>query len=180
MDSSGCSNPVGCSELNCGLHYLRLQATQHCRCSGLASVPGEEGCSQCSVQTGLGVPDTRLQVTSESWSLLHSWYGGGPSITRTAVMEGLGPNTKKPRVMLYPMKLEVCWGGKLNEVKTIEAEKHVSGCSEQQEDTTQVPPARLGGLLLAQQGCTYRCCRVPSQLGVSLQLEQTVCCGIVQ
>ena len=41
-------------------------------------------------------------------------------------MEGLAPNSKRPRVMLYPMKLEVCWGGKPNEVQTIEAEKHVS------------------------------------------------------
>lgn len=68
-----------------------------------------------------------LQVTSDSWQLLHSWYGGGPCITRTAVMEGLAPNSKRARVMLYPMKLEVCWGGKVNEVKTIEVEKHVSG-----------------------------------------------------
>jgi hypothetical protein len=32
--------------------------------------------------------------------------------------------------MLYPMRLEVCWGGKPNEVKTIEAEKHVSTTAE--------------------------------------------------
>lgn len=70
-----------------------------------------------------------LQVTSDSWQLLHSWYGGGPSITRTAVMEGLAPNSKRARVMLYPMKLEVCWGGKVDEVKTIEVEKHVSGAA---------------------------------------------------
>lgn len=63
-------------------------------------------------------------VTADSWSLLHRWYGGGASITRTAVMEGLAPHSKRPRVMLYPMRLEVCWGGKPNEVKTIEAEKH--------------------------------------------------------
>lgn len=71
-----------------------------------------------------------LQVTSDSWSLLHRWYGGGPPITRTAVMEGLAPNSKRPRVMLYPLRLEVCWGGKPNEVKTIEAEKHVSDTDE--------------------------------------------------
>lgn len=65
-------------------------------------------------------------MTSDSWSLLHGWYGGGPSITRHAVMEGLAHNTKRPRVMLYPWKLQVCWGGKPNEVKTVEAEKHVS------------------------------------------------------
>eukprot|EP00879_Flechtneria_rotunda_P018400 GHRR01019301.1.p1 GENE.GHRR01019301.1~~GHRR01019301.1.p1 ORF type:complete len:366 (+),score=128.13 GHRR01019301.1:849-1946(+) len=41
-------------------------------------------------------------------------------------MEGLAPHTKRPRVMLYPMRLEVCWSGKLNEIKTIEAEKHES------------------------------------------------------
>jgi hypothetical protein len=42
------------------------------------------------------------------------------------MMEGLAPNSKRARVMLYPMKLEVCWGGKVDEVKTIEVEKHVS------------------------------------------------------
>lgn len=72
------------------------------------------------------LPPGRTQVTADSWSLLHRWYGGGASITRTAVMEGLAPHSKRPRVMLYPMRLEVCWGGKPNEVKTIEAEKHVS------------------------------------------------------
>lgn len=82
-------------------------------------------------------------MTSESWSLLHNWYGGGPSITRTAVMEGLGPNTKRPRVMLYPMKLEVCWGGKPSEVKAIEAEKHVSAATAE----------GLGWFLLSRPAC---------------------------
>jgi hypothetical protein len=46
-------------------------------------------------------------------------------------MEGLGPNTKRPRVMLYPMTLSARWGGKPNEIKTIDAEKNVSsaGCA---------------------------------------------------
>lgn len=74
-------------------------------------------------------------VTAQSWNLLHTWYGGGPAITRTAVMEGLAPNTKRPRVMLYPMKLEVCWSGKPLEIKTLEAEKSVSGAARGPLDT---------------------------------------------
>jgi hypothetical protein len=46
-------------------------------------------------------------------------------------MEGLAPNSKRARVMLYPMQLEVCWGGSVKEVKHIEVERHVSGgCSQ--------------------------------------------------
>jgi hypothetical protein len=74
-----------------------------------------------------------LQVTSDSWTLLQRWYGGGPAIAPTAVMGGLAPNSKRPRVMLYPRRLEVCWGGKPNEVKTILAEKHVSHRAGQQQ-----------------------------------------------
>eukprot|EP00882_Tetradesmus_deserticola_P015244 GHRQ01016235.1.p1 GENE.GHRQ01016235.1~~GHRQ01016235.1.p1 ORF type:complete len:328 (+),score=162.42 GHRQ01016235.1:579-1562(+) len=61
-------------------------------------------------------------VTAESWELLRSWYGGGPVVSRPAVLEGLAPNTKRARVMLYPIKLDVVWSGKPTEIKTMEAE----------------------------------------------------------
>jgi hypothetical protein len=65
-------------------------------------------------------------VTSQSWELLHSWYGGGPVVSRTAVLEGLAPHTKRARVMLYPIKLRVVWSGKPREIRTIEAEQKAS------------------------------------------------------
>lgn len=89
-------------------------------------------------------------VTAQSWNLLHAWYGGGPAITRTAVMEGLAPNTKRPRVMLYPMKLEVCWSGKPLEIKTLEAEKSVSAASGSAADALM---EFLCGVLQVVQGC---------------------------
>ncbi|WIA28861.1 hypothetical protein OEZ86_011387 [Tetradesmus obliquus] len=61
-------------------------------------------------------------VTAQSWELLHSWYGGGPVVSRPAVIDGLLPHTKRARVMLYPIKLDVVWSGKPTEIKTIEAE----------------------------------------------------------
>jgi hypothetical protein len=98
-----------------------------------------------------------LQVTSDSWTLLQRWYGGGPAITRTAVMEGLAPNSKRPRVMLYPMCLEVCWGGKPNEVKTIEAEKHVSRTAGQQQQQQQWQVASPAPSQRRQQSVTAHC-----------------------
>eukprot|EP00878_Enallax_costatus_P011714 GHUV01012229.1.p1 GENE.GHUV01012229.1~~GHUV01012229.1.p1 ORF type:complete len:397 (+),score=120.37 GHUV01012229.1:268-1458(+) len=62
-------------------------------------------------------------VRGKSWHLLSEWYGGGPAIRRSAVLEGLVPNNKRPRVNPYPMKLEVCWGGKPDDVKPIKAEQ---------------------------------------------------------
>jgi hypothetical protein len=65
-------------------------------------------------------------VTAESWELLRSWYGGGPVLSRPAVMDGLAPSSKRARVMLYPIKLDVVWSGKPTEIKTMEAEEKVS------------------------------------------------------
>lgn len=66
-------------------------------------------------------------VTAQSWELLHSWYGGGPVVSRPAVIDGLLPHTKRARVMLYPIKLDVVWSGKPTEIKTVEAELKASG-----------------------------------------------------
>jgi hypothetical protein len=41
-------------------------------------------------------------------------------------MDGLAPSTKRARVMLYPIKLDVVWSGKPTEIKTMEAEEKVS------------------------------------------------------
>lgn len=50
-------------------------------------------------------------VTAQSWEVLARWFSGGPAIKRTAMTEGLGPHTKRARVMLHPMSLEVCYSG---------------------------------------------------------------------
>lgn len=65
-------------------------------------------------------------MRGKSWELLSEWYGGGPPIKRSAVLQGLVPNNKRLRVNPYPMKLEVCWGGKPEEVKPMKAEQSVS------------------------------------------------------
>lgn len=62
-------------------------------------------------------------VTAGSWQKLYSWYGGGPVIQRTATLEGLAPHNKRPRVTLYPLKLEACYAG---QHKWIEVEQTVS------------------------------------------------------
>lgn len=64
-------------------------------------------------------------ATAQSWDKLHGWYGGGPALSRPAVMEGLLPSTKRPRVMLYNWKLDVVWSGQPTEIKTIEAAPNV-------------------------------------------------------
>lgn len=65
-------------------------------------------------------------VRGKSWDLLAEWYGGGPPIKRSAVLEGLLPSSKRPRVNPYPMKLEVCWSGQPEVVKPMKAEQNVS------------------------------------------------------
>jgi hypothetical protein len=63
-------------------------------------------------------------VRAATWQLLSGWYGGGPEIERTAVLEGLAPNSKKPRINLYPMRLEV-WCYNEKEPKFLEADAGV-------------------------------------------------------
>jgi hypothetical protein len=64
-------------------------------------------------------------VRAATWQLLTGWYGGGPAIERTAVLEGLAPNSKKPRINLYPMRLEIwCYSEKA--CKYLEADAGVS------------------------------------------------------
>jgi DUSP domain len=64
-------------------------------------------------------------VTSGTWALLHAWYGGGPAIMRPTLLEGLAPHSKRPRVMLYPIRLDVCWSGRPNEIKAMDAAETV-------------------------------------------------------
>jgi hypothetical protein len=64
-------------------------------------------------------------VRAATWKLLGGWHGGGPAIERTAVLEGLGPDVKRPRIHLCPMRLEIwCWNCK--ESKWLEADAAVS------------------------------------------------------
>lgn len=64
-------------------------------------------------------------VTEKAWTQLAQWYGGGPAIPRDVVFEGLGP-TKKPRVMLYPLQLEVVCAGKSGNKQKVNICKTVS------------------------------------------------------
>jgi hypothetical protein len=65
-------------------------------------------------------------VRAPSWQLLSGWYGGGPAIERTAVLEGLPPNSKKPRINLHPMRLEI-WCHSEKACKYLEADGGVRG-----------------------------------------------------
>lgn len=65
-------------------------------------------------------------VRAGTWKLLRSWYGGGPVIERTVVLEG-PPNSKKPRINLIPMRLEV-WCYNERTPKYLEADSAVSCC----------------------------------------------------
>jgi hypothetical protein len=47
-------------------------------------------------------------VTAKTWDALKQWYGGDEGISRKAFTEGLAPQSKRPRVVLYDMKLELC------------------------------------------------------------------------
>lgn len=66
-------------------------------------------------------------VTQGTWGTLHGWYGGGPAICRTAVLDGLAQSSKKARVTLYPMKLEVWYSEQRDHPKYVEVDKSVSG-----------------------------------------------------
>jgi hypothetical protein len=64
-------------------------------------------------------------LTSSSWGVLRDWYGSYTEIGRTAVMEGVAPNSKRPRVVVYPLHLDV-WNSD-KEVKPMQADQSVSG-----------------------------------------------------
>lgn len=49
-------------------------------------------------------------VPERAWKLLFSWYGGGHEVRRQVYFEGRGQQTKKARVMVYPVKLKI-WHG---------------------------------------------------------------------
>jgi hypothetical protein len=113
-------------------------------------------------------------VTAESWELLHSWYGGGPVVSRPAVLEGLAPSTKRARVMLYPIQLQVIWSGKPTEIKMMEAEKQASMGGQVR---VQVPGRCLAEEQLRAAAVTYVLLAwalpVPSQLAQSCRDHQT-------
>ncbi|KAF8072770.1 UBP11 [Scenedesmus sp. PABB004] len=64
-------------------------------------------------------------VSAGSWALLHGWYGGGPTIARPAVPGGRAAHNKRARVIIYPLRLEVVWGGAPNEFKDMVADTNV-------------------------------------------------------
>jgi hypothetical protein len=62
-------------------------------------------------------------LSSSSWNVLKDWYGSGTEIGRTAVMEGVAPHSKRPRVVVYPIQLDVWHSDK--EVKPMQADQSV-------------------------------------------------------
>ncbi|KIY94279.1 Putative ubiquitin carboxyl-terminal hydrolase 11 [Monoraphidium neglectum] len=68
---------------------------------------GSSGLSGPSLKQELEAGKDYVVVSDKTWRLVTLWYGGGPAIERTAVLEGLAPHAKKPRINLCPMRLEV-------------------------------------------------------------------------
>ena len=76
-----------------------------------------------NIQENLKEGEDYVIVTANTWRSFKQWYGGGPDISRRAFLEGLAPNSKRPRVRLYPWKLEI-WFSK-EKHKILEADKSV-------------------------------------------------------